>query len=220
MLKTPSCCCLALHVLAGKDLPKSSFIVEISSSHNSSLKTLTGSIMLSSPQDALSYTRGAAWLWARQGEGISVLFYFPHVSLLLGLFSKPQLYHTSSLQTLHPYTKFLHSSLCERTIANWIYDCQHSSCVLERPDLLETCSVEMQSSVLGRRPQLCTEKALWWDLLSSMWPELVVLGWRKVILQHRSTLQCHLPPQQFSEEQYLLSVLGWYNTLVSTLNWT
>lgn len=131
----------------------------------------------------------------------------------------------SSCTTQAVFRHFTHTQnfftvLFERTIANWIYDCQHSSCVLERPDLLETCSVEMQSSVLGRRPQLCTEKALWWDLLSSMWPELVVSGWRKVILQHRSTLQCHLPPQQFSEEQYLLSVLGWYNTLVSTLNWT
>lgn len=102
----------------------------------------------------------------------------------------------------------------DRTIANWICDCQHSSCVLERPDLLETCSMEMQSSVLGRRPQLCAEKVLWWGLSSIMWPQLVVLRWRKVILQHRSTLQCPLPPQQCSEEEYLLSVLGWYNTLV------
>lgn len=73
MLKTPSCCCLALDVLAGKDLLKFSFIAEIPSSHNSFLRTLTGSIMQSSSQDALSYTRGVAWLWARQGEGISVL---------------------------------------------------------------------------------------------------------------------------------------------------
>lgn len=83
MLKTPSCCCLALDVLAGKDLLKSSFIAEIPSSHNSFLKTLTGSVMQSSPQDALSHTRGAAWLWARWGESVSVL-----VCLLsLGLFS-------------------------------------------------------------------------------------------------------------------------------------
>lgn len=219
MLETPPCCCLALDVLAGKDLLKSSFIVEISSSHNSSLKTLTGSIMLSSPQDALSYTRGAAWLWARQREGISVLFFFP-MSLYCLAFSQ-----NFSCTTQAVFRHFTHKqNFCtvvfDRTIANWICDCQHSSCVLERPDLLETCSMEMQSSVLGRRPQLCAEKVLWWGLSNITWPQLVVLRWRKVILQHRSTLQCPLPPQQCSEEEYLLSVLGWYNTLVSTLNWT
>lgn len=207
MLKTPSCCCLALDVLAGKDLLESSFIVEISSSHNSSLKTLTGSIMLSSPQDALSYTRGTAWLWARQGEGISVLLFPPMLHYCLAFSQNP------SCTTQAVFRQFTHTQnfctvLFDRTIANWIYDCRHSSCVLERPGLFETCSLEMQSSVLGRHPQLCIEKVLWWGLLSSMWPKLVVLGWRKVILQHRSTLQCPLPPQEFSEEDYLLSVLG------------
>lgn len=207
MLKTPSCCCLALDVLAGKDSLKSSFIVEISNSHNSSLKTLTGSIMLSSPQDALSYTRGTAWLWARQGEGISVLVFYPMSLYCLALSQN------SSCTTQAVFRHFTHTQnfctvLFDRTIANWIYDCQHSSCALERPALLETCSVEMQNNFLGRRPQLCTEKVLWWGLLSSMWPELAVLGWRKVVLQHRSTLQCSLPPQEFSEEEYLLSALG------------
>lgn len=127
MLQTPSCCCLALDVLAGKDFLKSSFIVEISSSHNSSLKTLTGTIMLSSPQDVLSYTRGAAWLWARQGKGISVLV-FPSMSVYLA-FSQ-----NSSCTTQVVFRHFAHAQnfctvLFDRTIANWICDCQHSSCL-------------------------------------------------------------------------------------------
>lgn len=151
MLKTPSCCCLARDVLAGKDLLKSSFIVDSPSSHNSSLKTLTGTIKLSSPQDALSSTRGAAWLWARQEEGILVLV-FSLMSLYFLAFSQ-----NSSCTTQVAFRHFTHAQnfctvLFDRTLANWICDCQHSSCVLERPDLLETCSVEMQSSVLGRHP--------------------------------------------------------------------
>lgn len=160
MLKTPSCCCLALDVLAGKGLLKSSFIAEIPSSHNSFLKTLTGSIMQNSPQDALCYTRGAAWLRARRGEGISVLVCLLSLTTTWPIL-KHQLYHTSSLQRFHSSAKFPHSSLSERTIPNWIYDCQHSACVLERPDLLETCSMEMQSSSLGRgSPVMCWERAL------------------------------------------------------------
>lgn len=85
MLKTPSCCCLALDVLAWKDLLKSSFIAEIPSSHNSFLKTLTGSIMQSSPQDALSHTRGAAWLRARWGESVPVLVCLLSLGLFLNI---------------------------------------------------------------------------------------------------------------------------------------
>lgn len=75
-----------------EDMLESSFIAEIPSSHNSFLKTLTGSIIQSSPQDALSYTRGAAWQQARRGEGISVLVCLlplneTNPSLPLGLFS-------------------------------------------------------------------------------------------------------------------------------------
>ena len=207
MLRTPPCCCLALDVLAGKDLLKSSYITEIPSSHNSFLKTLTGSIMQSSPQDALSHTRGAAWPWARRGEGFSVPVCLQSLATAWPIL-KHQPYHTRSVQRLHSLVKFPHSSLSERTIPNWIYNCQHSSCVLERPDLLETCSMEMESSRLGRGPQSCAEKVLWWSLLSSMWPQPVVLGWRKVISQHRTTLQCPLPPQQHSEEECLRSVFG------------
>lgn len=163
--------------------------------------------MQSSPQDALSYTRGAAWLWARQGEGVSVLVgLLPLTTTWLVL--KHQPHHTSSLQRFHSSAKLLHSSLSEKTIPNWIYDCQRSSCVLERSGLLETCSMEMESSSLGKGPQSCAEKVLWCGLSSSMWPQPVVLGWRKVIPQHRTTLRCPLLPQQCSEEECLLSVFG------------
>lgn len=148
--------------------------------------------------------RGAAWLWVRQ-EGISVLV-FPPMALYFLAFSQ-----NSSCTTQGVFRHFTHvqnfcTVLFDRTIANWICDCQHSSCVLERPNSLETCSVEMQSSVLGRHAQLCTEKVLWWGLLSSMCPELAVLGWRKVILQHRSTLQCPLPSQVFWRGIFAISV--------------
>lgn len=78
--------------------------------------------------------------------------------------------------------------------------------VLERSDQLESCSMEMESSDLSRGPQFCAEKLLWWGLLSSMRPQPVVLGWRKVILQHWTTLQCPASPQQCAEEECLLSV--------------
>lgn len=64
---------------------------------------------------------------------------------------KHQPYHTSSLfQRFHSSVKFLHSSLSERAISNWIHNCQHSSCDLERQELLETCSMEMESNALGK----------------------------------------------------------------------
>lgn len=85
--KTPSCCCcLALDVLAGKDLLKSSFIAGIPSSHNRSLKTLTGSLMLNSPQDALSYSEGQTGCGPGEEEGLPVTV-FCCLLLLLGLFS-------------------------------------------------------------------------------------------------------------------------------------
>lgn len=117
MLKTPSCCCLALDVLAGKDLLKSSFIADIPSSHNSFLKTLTGIIMQGSPQDAVSYTRGAAWPRARQGEGVSVLVCLLSFAIAWPIL-KHQLQCASSRQRFHSSVKFLHSSLSERTIPN------------------------------------------------------------------------------------------------------
>lgn len=149
----------------------------------------------------------------------SAFFFPPCLSTAWPFLKTPAVPHKQSSDTWPIHKISAQFSLTEPLLIK-IYDCQHSSCVLERPGLLETCSVEMQSSVLGRHLQLCNEKVLSWGLWSSMWPELVVLGWRKVILQHWSTLQCPLPPQEFSKEEYLLSVLGWYNTLVSTINWT
>lgn len=90
-----------------EDMLEFSFIAEIPSSHNSFLKTLTGSIIQSSPQDALSYTRGAAWQQARRGEGVSVLVCLlplneRNPALPLGLFSNTS--HTTQAVCFRDFT--------------------------------------------------------------------------------------------------------------------
>lgn len=207
MLKTPSCCCLALDVLAGKDLLKSSFIADIPSSHNSFLKTLTGIIMQGSPEDALNYTRGAAWPWARQGEGVSVLVFLLSLTIAWPIL-KHQLYCTSNRQRFHSSVKFLHSSLSERTIPNWIYDCRHSFGVLERPDLLRDLLHGNGEQRFGQRsPVVCWESAPMRSVKQHVAP-VGCLGMQNSHIATWTTLQCPLPPPQCSREECLLSVFG------------
>lgn len=113
---------------------------------------------------------------------------------------KHQQQHTSSLFQRFHSMKFLHSSLSERTILNWIHNCQHSSCDLERQELLETYSIEMESSSLGR------ESALKWSVKH--------LGMKKGHNAIQNSL--HHQPQLFSEEKLLLLVLGTNATVCQT----